>query len=125
MLCIPPSEISSGARVKVTARMITPPSAPNWLEVTLSNTGKPISRIALALAAVIEWAAPRRNVAVPPGISSQAAARAVGEAISMSSHATAPAAVAHKNPARPHPITNAATATAIRMTASVTISAPY
>ncbi|CKS74489.1 Uncharacterised protein [Mycobacterium tuberculosis] len=43
----------------------------------------------------------------------------------MSSHATAPAVAAHKYPARPHPITTAAAATANRMTASVTISDPY
>ena len=43
----------------------------------------------------------------------------------MISHATAPATVAHKNPVRPQPITNVAAATATRMTASVTISAPY
>jgi hypothetical protein len=43
----------------------------------------------------------------------------------MISQATAPATVAHKNPTRPQPITTVATATATRMTASVTISAPY
>ena len=119
------SGTSSGARVNVTARMITPPCAPSSLLVSFSSTGNPITRIALAPAAVIEWAAPRRKVAVPPGVSSRAAARAVGEAASMISQATAPATVAHKNPVRPHPTTNVAAATATRMTASVTISAPY
>ena len=95
------------------------------MEVAFSSTGKPITRIALAPAAVIEWAAPRRNVAVPPGVSSRAADRVVGDATIMISQATAPATVAHKNPTRPQPITKAATATATRMTASVTISAPY
>ncbi|CFS13413.1 Uncharacterised protein [Mycobacterium tuberculosis] len=52
--CIALSGTRSGARVKVTARMTAPPFAPNWSEVTLSNTGKPITRIALAPAAVIE-----------------------------------------------------------------------
>ena len=36
--------------------------------VSLSSTGKPITRIALAPAAVIEWAAPRKKVAVLPGV---------------------------------------------------------
>ena len=84
------SGTSSGARVKVTARMITPPWAPSSLLVSFSRTGNPITRIALAPAAVIEWAAPRRKVAVPPGVSRRAAARAVGEATSMISQATAP-----------------------------------
>ena len=74
---------------------------------------------------MIEWAAPRRKVAVPPGVSRRAVARAAGEATSMISQATAPATVAHRNPIRPQPITNVAAATATRMTASVTISAPY
>ena len=59
----------------------------------------------------MEWAAPRRKVAVLPGVSSRAAARAVGEAARMISQAVAPATVAHKNPVRPQPITNVAAAT--------------
>ncbi len=74
---------------------------------------------------MIEWAAPRKNVAVPPGVSNRAAALVVGEATIMISQATAPATVAHRNPTSPQPITTVATATATRMTASVTISAPY
>ena len=118
------SGTSSGARVNVTARMITPPCAPSSFEVSLSSTGNPITRIALAPAAVIEWAAPFKKVAVLPGVSMRAVARAAGEATSMISQATAPATVAHRNPFRPHPITNVVAATATRMTASVTISAP-
>ena len=63
------SGTSSGARVNVTAKMTTPPCAPSSLLVSFSSTGKPITRIAPAPAAVIEWAAPRRNVAVLPGVS--------------------------------------------------------
>ena len=93
--------------------------------MTFSSTGKPITRIALAPAAVIECAAPRRNVAMPPGVSRPAAARVVGDAPIMISQASAPPTVAHRNPTRPQPISTVAVATATRMTASVTISAPY
>ncbi|CAG6933724.1 hypothetical protein PICSAR240_04136 [Mycobacterium avium subsp. paratuberculosis] len=118
------SGTSSGARVSVTARMITPPCAPSSALVSFSSTGNPITRMALAPAAVIECAAPRRNVAVPPGVSSRAVARVAGEAASRISHATAPATVAHKKPTRRQPSTTVAAATITRMTASVTISAP-
>ena len=43
----------------------------------------------------------------------------------MISHATDPATVAHRNPARCQPSTKVAAATDTRMTASVTISDPY
>ena len=79
--CIAVSGTSSGARVSVTARITTPPVAPRSPEVALSSTGKPITRIALAPAAAIECDAPRRNVTVPPGVSSRAAARVAGDAI--------------------------------------------
>ncbi len=62
----------------------------------MSSTGNPITRIALAPAAVIECAAPRKNIATLPGVMRCAAARAAGDATSMISQATAPATVAHK-----------------------------
>ena len=74
---------------------------------------------------MIECAAPRRKVAGPPGVSSRAAARVDGEAPIMISQASAPPTVAHRNPTRLQPISTVAAATATRMTASVTISAPY
>ena len=43
----------------------------------------------------------------------------------MISQASAPATVAHRNPTKAQPTTTVAVATATRMTASVTISAPY
>ncbi len=119
------SGTSSGARVNVTARMTTPPCAPRSLEVSFSKTGNPITNIALAPAAMIEWAAPLRNVAVAPGVIKRAAARVGGEVINMISQATEPATVAQMNPTSCHPITNVAAATTTRMTASATISAPY
>src|ERR1700704_334953 len=123
--CIAVSGTSNGARVSVTARITTPPVAPRSPEVALSSTGKPITRIALAPAAAIECDAPRRNVTVPPGVSSRAAARVAGEAKSRISHATEPATVAHRYPTSPRPTTNVAAATATRSTASVTINDPY
>lgn len=42
--------------------------------MTLSSTGNPITKIALAPAAVIECAAPRKNIAALPGVMSRAAA---------------------------------------------------
>ena len=62
---------------------------------------------------------------MPPGVSSPAAFRVAGEAISMISHATAPATVAQRYPASPQPTRNVATATTTRSPASVTISDPY
>ncbi len=115
----------SGARVSVTARITTPPVAPKSLDVALSSTGKPITSTALAPAAAIECDAPRRNVAVPPGVSSVAASRAVGETVNMISQAIAPATVAHRYPANPQPTRNVVVATIIRRPASVTISNPY
>ena len=53
-------------------------------------------RIALAPAAAIECDAPRRNVIVVPGVSSRAAARAVGDATSSANQAIDPATVAHR-----------------------------
>ena len=71
------SGTSSGARVKVTAQDPHAALRPQLTaEVSFSSTGKPITRIALAPAAVIEWAAPRRNVAVLPGVSRRPVARA-------------------------------------------------
>ncbi|BBC68629.1 hypothetical protein MMRN_55250 [Mycobacterium marinum] len=122
--CIAVSGTSSGARVKVTAKMITPPWGPSSLEVSFSRTGNPITRIALAPAAVMECAAPRRNVAVLPGVSKRAVARATGEASSRISQETEPATVAHRKPTRPHPMANVAAATATRIIASVTINDP-
>ena len=123
--CIAVSGTSSGARVSVTARITTPPAAPSSPEVAFSSTGNPITRTALAPAAAIEWAAPRRNVAVPPGVRTRAATRADGDTANSSSHPTAPATVAHRKPTRPQPSRNVATATTTRITASVTISPPY
>src|SRR5262245_36122998 len=123
--CMAVSGTSSGALVSVTARITTPPVAPRAPEVALSSTGKPITRIALAPAAAIECDAPRRNVTVPPGVSSRAAARVAGDATSKISHATEPATVAQRYPTSPQPIRNVAAATATRRTASVTINEPY
>ena len=53
----------------------------------------------------------------PPG--------STGDAPIIISQASAPATVAHRNPTRPQPTSTVAVATATRMTASVTISAPY
>ena len=120
------SGTSSGARVNVTARMITPPSAPSSLLVSFSSTGKPITRMALAPAAVIEWAAPRRKVAVPPGVSSRAAVRAVGEADQHDQPRHRARDGRPQEPGQaPARARTVAAATATRMTASVTISAPY
>lgn len=58
-------------------------------------------------------------------MSSRAAARVAGEATSRISQAIAPPTVAHRKPVRCQPSTTVAAAIATRMTASVTISAPY
>ena len=115
---------SNGARVRVTARITTPPAAPSCPDVAFSSTGKPITRIALAPDAAMEWEAPRRNVAMLPGVRSRAALRAAGDTVSISTQATAPPTVAHRNPVRSQPRRNAAVAITTRMTASVTIRAP-
>ena len=90
-----------------------------------SNTGKPMTRTALAPAAVVEWPTPRRKVTVSAGVCTRAAARAAGESASISTQLTAPATVAHRYPPSPQPIAKLAAATVTLSSASVTIRAPY
>ena len=124
MPCMAVIGTSNGARVRVTARITTPPAAPSCPDVALRRTGNPITRIALAPDAAIECDAPRRNVAMLPGVRNRAALRAPADTVSISTHATAPPTVAHRKPVRSQPSRNAAAAMTTRITASVTIRAP-
>ncbi len=114
------SGTGSGARVNVTARD-NASCAPSSLEVSF-KTGNP--NIALAPAAMIEWAA-------PSGMSQRRASssgrpRGVWGEVNMISCATEPATVAlAENPTSRHPITNGRGDHHPDDRASATISAPY
>src|SRR5699024_102731 len=118
---------SSGARVRVMARITAPTSGAGSVgrAVAVTNSGNPVTSADVPAEANIAVPVLRQNRPRPTSTAEASAARVAGESAMSRAHVTAPATVATANPSPASPSHQAMPATASRRAASTVSRTAY